>query len=93
MNACGLGTMELDAIETQTVKQVLGDHAYRVPVVRSKRHLAMLLAASEPSNSSEPRRRWNTNSSHHAEFDHPDPNCDLIMFRGTGRVAHTSIAR
>ena len=46
VNACGLGTMELDAIETQTVKQVLGDHAYRVPVSSFKAASGRAFAAS-----------------------------------------------
>ena len=46
VNACGVGTMELDALETHTVKQVLGKHAYRVPVSSFKAALGHAFAAS-----------------------------------------------
>jgi 3-oxoacyl-[acyl-carrier-protein] synthase II len=32
INACGLGTVELDLIETMAIKDALGQHAYQIPV-------------------------------------------------------------
>ena len=46
VNACGLGTMELDSIETTAIKESLGSHAYRVPVSSFKSALGHAFAAS-----------------------------------------------
>lgn len=46
INACGLGTMELDSIETTAIKESLGSHAYRVPVSSFKSALGHAFAAS-----------------------------------------------
>lgn len=93
VNACGLGTMELDAIETQTVKQVLGDHAYRVPVSSFKAALGHAFAASGAF------QLIGTAKAMEHQFipptlnlTTPDPNCDLDYVSGTGRVAHVNRA-
>ena len=46
VNACGLGSVELDAVETASLKQVLGPHAYRIPVSSFKSALGHAFAAS-----------------------------------------------
>ncbi len=46
VNACGLGTIDLDAIETATIKRALGGHAYRIPVSSFKAALGHAFAAS-----------------------------------------------
>lgn len=46
INACGLGTVELDLIETSAIKQAMGSYAYRVPVSSFKSALGHAFAAS-----------------------------------------------
>ena len=93
VNACGLGTLELDAIETQTVKQVLGDHAYRVPVSSFKAALGHAFAASGAF------QLIGTAKAMEHQFipptlnlTTPDPTCDLDYVSGEGRAAHVDRA-
>ncbi len=89
VNACGLGTMEMDALETHTVKQVLGDHAYRVPVSSFKAALGHAFAASGAF------QVIGTAKAMEHQFipptlnlTMPDPTCDLDYVSGQGRAAH-----
>ena len=89
VNACGLGTMELDALETHTVKQVLGPHAYRVPISSFKASLGHAFAASGAF------QLIGTAKAMEHQFipptlnlTTPDPSCDLDYVSGEGRVAH-----
>ena len=89
VNACGLGTMELDALETHTVKQVLGNHAYRVPVSSFKAALGHAFAASGAF------QVIGTAKAMEHQFipptlnlTTPDPTCDLDYVSGQGRSVH-----
>ncbi|MBV6470149.1 MAG: 3-oxoacyl-[acyl-carrier-protein] synthase 2 [Nitrospirae bacterium] len=89
VNACGLGTMELDALETETLKQVLGDHAYRVPVSSFKAALGHAFAASGAF------QVIGTAKAMEHQFipptlnlTTPDPTCDLDYVSGRGRSVH-----
>jgi 3-oxoacyl-[acyl-carrier-protein] synthase II len=89
VNACGLGTMELDALETQTMKQVLGAHAYRVPVSSFKAALGHAFAASGAF------QVIGTAKAMEHQFipptlnlTTPDPACDLDYVSGQGRAVH-----
>lgn len=46
VNAHGSGTPLNDRIETHAIKEVLGEHAYKIPVVASKSMLGHLIAAA-----------------------------------------------
>jgi len=46
INACGLGTVELDLIETMAIKDAMGQQAYRVPISSFKSALGHAFAAS-----------------------------------------------
>jgi 3-oxoacyl-[acyl-carrier-protein] synthase II len=46
INACGLGTVELDLIETLAIKEAMGRQAYRIPVSSFKSALGHAFAAS-----------------------------------------------
>ncbi|MCS6293083.1 MAG: beta-ketoacyl-[acyl-carrier-protein] synthase family protein [Nitrospira sp.] len=46
INACGLGTVELDLIETLAIKAAMGSQAYRVPISSFKSALGHAFAAS-----------------------------------------------
>lgn len=46
INACGLGTVELDLIETMAIKDAIGQQAYRLPISSFKSALGHAFAAS-----------------------------------------------
>lgn len=46
INACGLGTIDLDAVETSAIKHALGHQAHRIPVSSFKGALGHAFAAS-----------------------------------------------
>jgi 3-oxoacyl-[acyl-carrier-protein] synthase II len=46
INACGLGTVELDLIETLAIKAAMGSQAYHVPISSFKSALGHAFAAS-----------------------------------------------
>jgi len=89
VNACGLGTVELDAMETQTIKSVLGRHAYQIPVSSFKAALGHAFAASGAF------QIVGTAKAMEHQFipptlnlSTPDPACDLDYVAGEGRSAH-----
>jgi len=86
VNACGLGTMELDALETQTLKQVLGSHAYRVPVSSFKSALGHAFAASGAfqviGTALAMEHQFIPPTLH---LNNPDPACDLDYVALQGR--------
>jgi 3-oxoacyl-[acyl-carrier-protein] synthase II len=86
VNACGLGSVELDAIETKAIKQAMGAHAYRVPVSSLKGALGHAFAASGAF------QVISTVLSLEYQFvpptlnlTDPDPDCDLDYVPGHGR--------
>jgi 3-oxoacyl-[acyl-carrier-protein] synthase II len=46
VNACGLGTLDMDLVETRAIKGALGAHAYKTPVSSFKAALGHAFAAS-----------------------------------------------
>ncbi|HET9963109.1 MAG TPA: beta-ketoacyl-[acyl-carrier-protein] synthase family protein [Nitrospiraceae bacterium] len=89
VNACGLGTIDMDAIETQTIKSVLGSHAYRIPVSSFKAALGHAFAASGAF------QIVGTAKVLEHQFipptlnlSTPDPACDLDYVATAGRPAH-----
>jgi 3-oxoacyl-[acyl-carrier-protein] synthase II len=86
INACGLGTVELDLIETLAIKQAMGAQAYRVPVSSFKSALGHAFAASGAF-----QLIGTTLSLHHQyipptlHLTQPDPQCDLDYVACTGR--------
>lgn len=86
INACGLGTVELDLIETMAIKQALGAVAYRVPVSSLKSSLGHAFAASGAF------QLIGTVLALHHQFipptlhlTNPDPQCDLDYVPCIGR--------
>lgn len=89
INACGLGTVELDLIETQAIKQAMGSHAYRVPASSFKSALGHAFAASGAfqliGTVLALQHQFIPPTLH---LTHPDPQCDLDYVACVGR-AHT----
>lgn len=89
INACGLGTIELDLIETAAIKQAMGSYAYRVPVSSFKSALGHAFAASGAfqliGTVLALQHQFIPPTLHLA---HPDPQCDLDYVACVGR-SHT----
>lgn len=78
INAHGTGTPLNDVIETRAIKNVFGDHAYRIPISSTKSMTGHMLSASSAVEGV-----WSILSlcDHIAPptvgLDDPDPECDL----------------
>ena len=92
INAHGTSTMA-DAIETKAIKQVFGDHAYRVPVSSTKSMTGHLLGAAGGIEAI-----FSILALHHGilpptiNLDHPDPACDLDYVPNKARPASFNVA-
>ena len=86
INAHGTSTPLNDRIETHAIKRVLGDHAYRIPVVSTKSMTGHLIAAAGALEALicvkclEHRKVPPTRN-----LEKPDPLCDLDYVPGTAR--------
>ena len=88
INAHGSSTPLNDPTETGSIKQVFGDHAYRLAFSGTKGYYGHALGASGAIEAAicalASSRRWlppNVN------LTQPDPACDLAFLRGSGRIA------
>jgi len=86
INACGLGTVELDLIETIAIKKAMGSSAYRIPVSSFKSALGHAFAASGAfqliGTVLALQHKFIPPTLH---LTHPDPQCDLDYVTGLGR--------
>ena len=89
VNAHGTGTPKNDVVETAAIKEVLGDHARRIPVHTVKSMTGHLIAASGAVESVAA-----TLSLHDLKvpptinLEHPDPECDLDYVAHSARDFH-----
>jgi 3-oxoacyl-[acyl-carrier-protein] synthase II len=92
INAHGTSTMA-DAIETNAIKQVFGDHAYRVAVSSTKSMTGHLLGAAGGIEAI-----FSVLALHHGilpptiNLEHPDPACDLDYVPNKARPASLNVA-
>jgi 3-oxoacyl-[acyl-carrier-protein] synthase II len=88
VNAHGSSTPLNDPTETLAVKQVLGDHAYRVPLSGTKGYYGHALGASGAIEAAicalALERHWLPPT---VNLSDPDPACDLDYIAGSGRTA------
>src|SRR5207253_6560691 len=88
INAHGSSTPLNDSTETQAIKQVFGDHAYRLSVSGTKGYYGHALGASGAIEVAicalAMERRWLPPT---INLERPDPACDLDCMRGEGRTA------
>ena len=86
INACGLGAVDLDLIETLAIKQAMGSYAYRMPVSSFKSALGHAFAASGAfqliGTVLALRHQFIPPTLH---LTHPDPQCDLDYVACVGR--------
>jgi 3-oxoacyl-[acyl-carrier-protein] synthase II len=93
VNAHGTATIQNDRVETLAIKQVFGDHAYRVPVSSTKSQIGHLLCASggvELVVAIEALRHGLLPPT--INLDNPDPDCDLDYVPNHARPADLDIA-
>lgn len=88
VNACGLGTIDLDAVETSAIKHALGSQAYRIPVSSFKGALGHAFAASGAfqviGTALALEHQFIPPTLH---LTTPDPTCDLDYVAMRGRPA------
>jgi 3-oxoacyl-[acyl-carrier-protein] synthase II len=85
INAHGSSTPLNDSTETGSIKQVFGDHAYRVAFSGTKGYYGHALGASGAIEAAicalASRRGWVPPT---VNLDSPDPACDLTHIPGSG---------
>jgi 3-oxoacyl-[acyl-carrier-protein] synthase II len=92
INAHGTGTPLGDVAETQAIKAVLGEHAYRVPISASKSMLGHGLGAAGAMETLAAVLSIRDNRVHPTiNLDHPDPECDLDYVPHTAREAQVDV--
>src|SRR6266576_3598502 len=88
INAHGSSTPLNDSTETTAIKQVFGEHAYRLSVSGTKGYYGHALGASGAIEAAicalAMERRWLPPT---INLERPDPACDLDCLRGEGRAA------
>ena len=88
VNAHGSSTLLNDTTETAAIKQVFGDHAYRLTVSGTKGYYGHALGASGAIEAAicalAMERRWLPPT---INLQRPDPDCDLDCLPGEGRAA------
>jgi 3-oxoacyl-(acyl-carrier-protein) synthase len=87
VHAHGTGTLQNDRAETQSIHQALGAHARRVPVVSTKGatgHLTGAAGAVETISCLLSLRDGMVPPT--ANYDQPDPECDLDYVPGAARA-------
>ena len=78
INAHGTSTHLNDRAETQAIKTVFGEHAYRVPISATKSMVGHLLGAAGALEAIVCVKTLNTCIIHPTiNLDYPDPECDL----------------
>jgi 3-oxoacyl-[acyl-carrier-protein] synthase II len=86
INAHGSSTPLNDPTETSSIKQVFGDHAYRVAMSGTKGYYGHALGASGAFEAAicalASKRRWFPPT---VNLERPDPACDLDHVTGEGR--------
>jgi 3-oxoacyl-[acyl-carrier-protein] synthase II len=92
INAHASSTPLNDSTETAAIKQVFGDHAYRLSVSGTKGYYGHALGASGAIEAAicalAMERRWLPPT---INLERPDPACDLDCLRGDGRAASPDV--
>jgi len=92
VNAHGSSTLLNDSTETTAIKQVFGDHAYRLAVSGTKGYYGHALGASGAIEAAicalAIERRWLPPT---LNLERADPACDLDCLPGEGRAASPAV--
>jgi 3-oxoacyl-[acyl-carrier-protein] synthase II len=92
INAHGTSTPLNDVSETAAIKQVFGEHAYRVPVSSTKSMIGHGLGASGALESVACVKTLQTGIIHPTiNYEYPDPECDLDYVPNVARQADVRV--
>lgn len=93
INAHGTSTLLNDKFETQAIKQVFGDYAYRIPISSTKSMIGHLLGAAGAVEFVATVLSLLHSTMHPTiNYEHPDPECDLDYVPNAHREKHIQVA-
>jgi 3-oxoacyl-(acyl-carrier-protein) synthase len=93
INAHGPGTPLGDAAETQAIKMLFGEHAYKVPVSSTKSMIGHAMGGAGAIEALACTLTLRDNVIHPTiNYETPDPECDLDYVPNVARSAQVNIA-
>jgi len=93
INAHGTSTQLNDSTETQAIKTVFGEHAYKVPISSTKSMVGHLLGAAGAIETLACVQSLLTGVIHPTiNYEYPDPECDLDYVPNQARRADVRVA-
>jgi beta-ketoacyl-acyl-carrier-protein synthase II len=93
INAHGTSTPANDAIETLAIKQLFGPHAYQIPISSTKSMLGHSMGAAGAVEAAVCALSVHHQRIHPtANYENPDPECDLDYVPGSARPARVRAA-
>jgi 3-oxoacyl-[acyl-carrier-protein] synthase II len=93
INAHGTSTPLNDAVETRAIREVFGQHAYRIPISSTKSMIGHLLGAAGAVEAIACIKSLETGVIHPTvNYETPDPDCDLDYVPNQAREAHPRTA-
>jgi 3-oxoacyl-[acyl-carrier-protein] synthase II len=93
INAHGTSTLLNDAAETQAIKTVFGERAYKIPISSAKSMIGHLLGAAGAVEAVATIKTIETGWIHPTiNNEYPDPVCDLDYVPNKARQANVRVA-
>jgi 3-oxoacyl-[acyl-carrier-protein] synthase II len=93
INAHGTSTRLNDAVETRAIREVFGEHAYRMPVSSTKSMIGHCLGAAGAVEAIACIKSLETGIIHPTiNYETPDPDCDLDYVPNQARETHPRTA-
>ena len=93
INAHGTSTLLNDAAETQAIKTVFGERAYKIPISSTKSLVGHLLGAAGAVEAVATIKTIETGWIHPTiNYEYPDPVCDLDYVPNKARQANVRVA-
>jgi 3-oxoacyl-[acyl-carrier-protein] synthase II len=93
INAHGTSTRLNDAVETRAIREVFGEHAYRIPVSSTKSMIGHSLGGAGAVEAIACIKSLETGTIHPTiNYETPDPECDLDYVPNQAREIHPRTA-